>query len=97
MLEISTHSREYVKVLVKTDTDPTALPVEMAFVAQGLTPQGADWRAASWETEDGRYYARCLVGPGGTGTIPPGRRTAWVRVTGNPEIPTIRAGNLVVF
>ncbi|HXF71143.1 MAG TPA: hypothetical protein VNO79_00850, partial [Actinomycetota bacterium] len=62
--------------------------------------QTADWKAASWETDTSvtpnRYYARVLVGGQGTGAtieLAPGVYTAWVRITGNPEKPVLRAPN----
>lgn len=103
-LEISSLSKEYVRVRVKAkeagaDVDPTADTVVMAFVADG-EPAALDYKAATWETDTSTtpdtYYARCLVGPGGTVTLTDGLYKVFVKVTDNPEVPVKHAGHLKV-
>jgi hypothetical protein len=104
ILKISSLSKEYVRVPVSATesgqpVDPTGDTVEMAFKTSG-EPSGGDWKAASWETDNSVspvvYYARCLVGPGGTVTLADGTYDVYVRVTDSPEIPVTNVGKLVV-
>jgi hypothetical protein len=103
-LEISSLSKEYIRVPVSATAagvpvNPTADVVQMAFVTSG-EPAGGDWKSADWETNaetsPPTYYARCLVGPGGTVTLADGTYQIWVKVTDSPEVPVKRAGVLVV-
>ena len=105
-LEQSSLSLEYVLVKVASKqsgawVDITADTVQMAFPVAGVTPVAGDWKAATWETDTetdpDTYYARCLVGPGGTVTLTAQLYDVYVKVTDSPEIPTIRAGQLRVF
>lgn len=98
-------SLEYVRVPVAAKTagvavNPSADVVVMAFTAVDVDPVVGDWKTASWETDatttPTTYYARCLVGPGGTVTLAVGVFDCWVKVTDAPEIPARRAGNLQV-
>ena len=81
--------------------NPTADVVEMAFPAVTVDPVGGDWKASTWETDatatPTRYYARCLVGTGGTVVLAVGLYDVWVRVTDSPEIPVKKTGQLEVF
>lgn len=100
-IDISVLSREYVKVAVSATeagsaVDPTNDTVQMAFPVLGTDPISGDWKAATWETVGTTYYARCLVGPGGTVTLAAGSYNVWVKVTDNPEAPVRRAGVLKV-
>lgn len=97
-LRISSLTKEYVRVPVAAregsdDVDPTATTVVMAFTLDGAEP--SSWQTASWETDadtdPDTYYARCLIGPGGTITLTEGSYTVWVKVTDSPEIPVMRA------
>jgi hypothetical protein len=78
--------------------NPTSDVVEAAFVAPGTNPAAPDWRLGSWETKGTSYFARALVGPGPGAVIdlPAGTYRMWVRVTDNPEIPVLEAGNVRV-
>lgn len=104
-LTISSLSKEYVRVRVTAREDgavvnPTADTVEMAFTASEAEPSGGDWKTAEWETdantEPDTYYARCLVGPGGTVALTDGTYRVWVKITDSPEIPVKRSGLLIV-
>ncbi len=105
MLTISSASKEYVRVLVRawdsgSQVDPTSLTVQMAFLPPTTsTPSTGDWKTASWETDSTTtptsYYARCLVGTAVTLTA--GVYTVWVKVSGSPEVPVLRAGELQVI
>lgn len=101
MLDISTASLAYVLVPVRARAagaayDPTADTVAMAFTAAAATPVTGDWKTASWETDatttPDTYYARCLVGTGGTVALTAATYTVWVKITDNPETPVLRAG-----
>jgi hypothetical protein len=98
----SAASLEYVNVrvtakLVKTAYNPTTKPVDMAFVSTSSSPADDDWNTAEWETVDGEYIAKCLVGPTGTRSLDPGTYAVYVRVTDDPEVPVIYAGVLEVY
>ena len=66
------------------------LPARRLPVPSG-PPAGGDWKTASWETDatttPPTYYARCLVGPGGTVPLAPGTYMIWLKITDAPEIP----------
>ncbi len=92
---LSSLSLEYVRLPVSAKdsgavVNPTADAVAMAFMASG-PPAGGDWKTASWETDatttPPTYYARCLVGPGGTVPLAPGTYMIWLKITDAPEIP----------
>lgn len=78
--------------------DPTADVVQMAFVSEGTEPVEGDYRSGSWETDDSGfepiYYARCLVGPGGTVTLSAQVWDCYVRITDTTEIPVFSAGQI---
>ena len=100
-LRQSVLSREYVAVPVSAVVNgaainPTTDTVNFAFTASRSTPPST-FVAGSWETEGGTYYARCLVGPGGTTTLAVGQWATWVKVTDNPEIPVRFVGYVVIF
>lgn len=81
--------------------NPTTDPVAMAFTTPGVDPQAGDWRTATWNTTvtlgTNQYMAQCLVGPGGTVTLPVGSYQYWVKVTDNPEIPELPVGMLTIY
>lgn len=103
-MQISSLSLQYIKVPVTAvvngaSTNPTADTVVMAFVAPSVNPAPADWQIASWETATApttTYYARCLIGPGGTIALPAAHYYVWVKITDSPEVPAIVAGTLTV-
>ena len=101
----SSLSKEYVKVRISAREDgvvvnPTADTVEMAFTSAEAEPTSPDWKAAEWETntstDPDTYWARCLVGPGGTVALTDGTYRVWVRITDSPEIPVLRSGLLII-
>lgn len=103
MLTLSTLTLEYVRIQVSaaaagTPINPTGDTVTMAFVTPGATPGVADWHTATWDTAtaNGVYTAQCLVGPGGTATLPAGVYSVWIKVTDNPEIPVRQAGQIQI-
>ena len=102
-MEQAALSTEYVKVPVAAVVNgavfnPTVDTVQMAFPVRGATPVSGDWKAASWETITGAYYARCLVGPtGGTIALVVGIYDVWVKVTDSPEVPARRAGQVTIY
>lgn len=97
-LEISSQSRQYVKVpvaakLAGAAVNPTGDTVQMAFPFTGADP--ATWYAAAWETDStsspATYLARTTVGPGGTAVLAVGTYDVWVKVTDSPEVPVMRS------
>lgn len=100
MATLSVLATEYVKSRVTatvgcTAYNPTADVVEAAFPAPGVNP--TTWYAGSWETCGNVYYARVLVGPAGTVTLPVGTYTMWLRITDAPEIPVLEVGTLRIY
>jgi hypothetical protein len=71
--------------------NPTSDVVEMAFKTGGQPPGNSDWQTAEWDTVNGQYVAKCLVGPGGTIQLTVGSYTVYVKITDNPEIPVLIA------
>ena len=103
-LRMSVLDLDYVKVRVYAKEnglaiDPTADTVTMAFKASG-DPAGGDFKAATWETDatttPPSYYARCLVGPGGTVTLAAGSYRVWTKIVDAPEIPVKRAAQPLI-
>lgn len=95
-LQISIASTQYVRVPVYADgEDPTNDTVSMAFPVTGVDP--ASFFSGSWQTLDGIYYARCLVGPSGAVALTNGVYDVYVKVSDVPETPVLLAGTLEVF
>lgn len=71
--------------------DPTGDEVYFGFVSNlGDTPS---WNQGSWTTEDGVYYATCLVGPDNNGvSLDPGTYYTWVKIVDDPEVPVLFGG-----
>jgi hypothetical protein len=95
-------SLEYVKVPVSATVsgeayDPTNDTVQMAFTERYTDPVSGDWKTADWEIVGSTYYARCLVGPGGTVTLTVGDYKVWVKITDNPEVPIKPAGVITIY
>lgn len=94
-------SRDWVRVAI-TGVDKGQLisplndPVQMAFTAIDVDPVSGDWNAAEWEQAGRTYYARCLVGPGGTVTLAKGSYSIWVQITASPTQPVLRGGTLQI-
>jgi hypothetical protein len=97
-MTIQATSLEYIKVSVAKEdgTSPMADPVYMAFMSTDSNPSAGDWKTASWTNPGNVYYARCLVGPGGTVTLAAGYYSVFVKVTDSPEVPVRKAGYLEV-
>lgn len=100
-MRVSPRSTEYLRLPVRAtergmQVDPTAAQVQFAFKPEGVPPTEADWVGGEWEPFDGRWLARCLVGPSGAVQLPAGRLDAWVRVLAIPEQPEHRAGTVLV-
>lgn len=104
---ISSLSRQWVGIPVKTINlagvpyNPTADLVQMAFMPQATqVPQPTDWQVAVWAAVTGNilfpYAAYCLVGPGGTIQLGIGTYVVYLKVTDNPEIPVLIAGQLEI-
>lgn len=104
---ISHLSLQYIGVPVKAVTpagaayNPTADPVQMAFMPTATqVPQTSDWQVATWAAMTGNllypYAAYCLVGPGGTINPGIGTYVVYLRITDNPEVPVLIAGQLQI-
>ena len=81
--------------------NPTGDTVQFAFMPTPTqVPAGGDWVAGSWETDSSDilypYSARCLVGPGGTIALGIGNYIIYLKITDNPEIPVLIAGQVQV-
>lgn len=81
--------------------NPTGDPVVFAFAPTATyVPQNTDWVAGSWDTDTSSilfpYSAKCLVGPAGTVTLGIGTYVMYIRITDNPEVPVLIAGQLQV-
>jgi len=101
-MRLHVSSKEYVKVPLSGEEggvpiDPTGLTVEMAFPENGSDP--TTWFTAVVETvtttTPDTYRVKCLVGPGGTATLPVGRYRPFVRLTDNPEIPWLESPDIL--
>lgn len=94
-------SLQYVSVLLTaTGGSPITDAVQMAFTRTG-NPADGDWNAASWADQGNlpatQAIAQCLVGPGGTLTLPVGTYKIWIKVTDSPEVPVLPAGTLSIY
>lgn len=109
LIKIAATSREKIGVRVRGTDDagepvnPTTDTVEFAFTSgREIEPDSGDWVSGSWATfQPARtvppiYRATCLVGPGGNIELAAGRYWIWVRITDNPEVPVLSAGELQV-
>jgi hypothetical protein len=81
--------------------NPASDTVAFAFMPSATqVPQSGDWQAGSWDTITSSvlypYNAKCLVGPAGTITLGLGTYIIYLRVTDNPEIPVLIAGQLQI-
>ena len=104
MLSFSTASLQYIPAQVTAlkegvPYDPTGDTVAMAFTAgvTTTTPASLTTYSATWDTAQGQHIALCLVGPGGTTQLTAGIWTVWVKITDNPEIPFLVAGQIQMF
>jgi hypothetical protein len=81
-----------------TPVDPVtaALPVSVAFVLVGGSPDTATWLPADWVAAvDGTFRARCQVGSGATGALPQGRYQPYVQVVNGGETITVPAADVL--
>jgi hypothetical protein len=106
VLRIASTSLQYVKTQITAkvngaSVNPTSDAVSIAFVATGTLPGVSDWKTADWETDatvtPNLYYARCLIGPGGSVTLTAGLYHLFVKITDSPEVPVILAGFVKVY
>lgn len=77
------------------DVDPTSDVVSLAFLPSDAKPASGDWKAGTWDTDTGRYYAQCRIGPGGTITLQPETTYAvWIKIVHGADTVVRRAGSL---
>lgn len=71
--------------------DPTGDVVQWAFPPDTYPQtQPSQWYTGSWVTFPGpAYWAQCLVGPGGTVTLPVGRYQSRIMIYDDPEQPCL--------
>lgn len=98
---MSVLSKEFVKSRIKAYEDgvlvnPTGDTVEMAFVPYDQEPPVPSWQTSEWEVANGAFFARCLVGPGGTVTLTAGLYDVYVRINGAAEVPVLLAGRIAI-
>jgi hypothetical protein len=102
MLEAST---EYIKVPVTPAKGPNGMPIDISgdivdiSVVKG-TPTDEDWKTAAWigtpDPSTGQLTARLLVSPVTFGLSAGDTASVYIRVTDNPEIPVLKAGQLMI-
>jgi hypothetical protein len=79
--------------------DPTAYTVTVAVKLEGIRPESADYKPATWSTDtEGQYWAQLLVGTGTTvGALTAGMRyKAHAKVSASPETPVITSPDTIV-
>lgn len=101
--EIPSISRVFLHVPVQIVRDGAVVspgdqgwPVSMAFTAGAETDVSpVTWYAAEWYSEPRAnglaYFARILIGPGGTVLLQPGLWLPWVRYDTGVELPVLPA------
>jgi hypothetical protein len=103
MTSQSALSRQYVPFYVLPSAvvplvNPTGDTVQFAFTLNGADP--VTWYTGSWASTtaliNGAYIALCLVGPGGAVTLNRGTWSCWIKITDDPEVPVIAAGQLAI-
>jgi hypothetical protein len=73
-----------------------ALPVTVAFVPVGQSPDAAVFLAANWLiAADGTYRVRCQIGSGATGVLAPGQYQPFVRVVTGGQTITVPAADVL--
>ena len=111
-INITAVSTEFVTVEITyrvgdVPANPTAgFTPYLAFVPQTSTRvrsappssfANATWKAATWDTVDGRYFAKALVGPkNGATALAAGTYSVWVGLDGTNEEPVLFVDELVV-
>ena len=104
-VQMSRLSLQYLTVPVQvvkggTAYNPTPDTVQFAFVDNvGSVPTSGQWVNGTWATflnYNYPYMAQCLVGPGGATAPTTGTYVVWMKITDNPEIPVIIAGQLQI-
>ena len=102
---MSTASLQYLVVPVQVTKaglpyNPTADVVQFAFLSNiGGTPTSSQWIAGTWSTTQNLNYpyaAQCLVGTGGGTALTTGTYVIWLKITDNPEIPVLQAGQIQI-
>jgi hypothetical protein len=88
---MNTNSTEYLNVTLSADHDISADPVAFSIVSKGSEP-GPVWTSASVYTAG---VAKLLVGPASPyGQLTAGIYDIYVKITDNPEVPVLLAGQL---
>lgn len=73
-----------------------ALPVTVAFVPVGQSPDTAVFLPANWLlAADGSFRVRVQVGSAATGTLPPGQYQPYVRVLSGGQTITVPAADVL--
>lgn len=97
-VELNRLSREFVWWKLGTD-DLTGATVDVALLADATAvPATGDWTAAQLidpahaDGDGANWWARLLIGPGGTKVLAVGDFQSWVRVTTATEVPVRKPG-----
>ncbi len=93
-LQISSQSKQYVRVPVTASSDPTHDAVAWAIVPPGEEP--TVFVTGDWQTIGSTFYARVPVGPGTSLVLARGYYELFVQISDTPETPVLRAGVLEV-
>ena len=74
----------------------SGLPVTVAFVPVGVSPDTSTWLTADWVAAvNGMFRARCQVGSAATGALPVGQYQPYVRVVNGGETITVPAADVL--
>ena len=105
-LTVSHLATEYVLIPLSVNKagvpyNPGGDTIVFAFMPNAVqVPVTADWVSGSWETVPTNiiypYNAKCLVGPSGSTALTLGTYVIYLKITDNPEIPVLTAGQLVI-
>lgn len=81
--------------------NPTGDVVQFAFMPTPVqVPVSSDWITGGWDSVPTNllypYSAKCLVGPSGSVNLGIGTYIVYIKITDNPEIPVIIAGQLQI-
>jgi hypothetical protein len=106
MLGISQLSTQYISVPVTAAKNgsaynPTGDAVQFAFMPTATqVPQSGDWVNGSWISVPSNvlypYSAQALIGPSGTANPGIGTYIIYLKITDDPEIPVLIAGQLAI-
>ncbi len=103
--KVAVISVEYLRVRVTARENgayinPTSDNVEFGFTPiHVVDPTPDEWFVGDWETDNTKYYARVLVGPGTDVDFLEQGETynLWIKIHDNPETPAHLVGTVYVY